>query len=441
MAGHRLKDELYELMRSDPHVFDFLQAGSLDGIWYWDVERREEEWMSPRFKELFGYEDDEIPNTAAWWQENIHVDDLPVALENFERHLADPEHPYDQVVRYRHKNGSIVWVRCRGIAIRDDEGNPTRLLGAHTDLTELMEATARLAMLNRVLSESQEKFRKLFEEAPIGMCLVDLDGTFLSANAVYGEIVGRPAEELVGMTFQEITHPHDLDTDVGLVNQLLQGSIDRYEMEKRYLRPEGDAVWVQLNVSLVKDESGEPLHFIAQVQDIDERKQMERELVNMAIRDDLTGLLNRRAFAEELTAHERHARRYGTMGALLVVDLDGFKAVNDQRGHLAGDAALRATAEWLTARLRESDVIGRLGGDEFAVLLPQAGDAERMQVSSQIEEGLAEALAEHGPDGSSGLSASVGAAPFGPGDGDADHVLAAADAAMYSRKAARAGAT
>ena len=119
---HYLKEELYQLVRSDPAIFEFLQAGSLDGIWYWDVERQDQEWMSPRFKELFGYRDDEIPNTSEWWQANIFPEDRDVALDNFAKHLADPNHPYDQIVRYRHRDGSTVWVRCRGLAIRDDDG-------------------------------------------------------------------------------------------------------------------------------------------------------------------------------------------------------------------------------------------------------------------------------------------------------------------------------
>ena len=137
---HYLKTELYELVRRDPAIFEFLQAGSLDGIWYWDVTRQDQEWMSPRFKDLFGYRDDEIPNTSAWWMENIFPEDRALALDNFARHLADPSHPYDQIVRYRHHDGSTVWVRCRGLAVRDAGGQPIRLLGCHTDVTALKRA-------------------------------------------------------------------------------------------------------------------------------------------------------------------------------------------------------------------------------------------------------------------------------------------------------------
>ena len=141
---HYLKRELYQLVQIDMRIFDFFQEGSLDGVWYWDLENPSEEWLSPRLKDLFGYADDEVPNDSAWWQANIHPDDLQVALDNFKKHIADPCHPYDQVVRYHHSDGSVVWVRCRGIAIRNEKGEAIRMLGAHTDLTKLMRAEAAI---------------------------------------------------------------------------------------------------------------------------------------------------------------------------------------------------------------------------------------------------------------------------------------------------------
>lgn len=141
---HYLEKELYQLVREGPEVFDFLQDGSLDGIWYWDLENPDNEWMSPRFWKTLGYDPAGKRHLASEWQGLIHPDDLKVAVWNFEMHCADPGHPYDQVVRYYHKDGSTVWVRCRGIAIRDGAGKPIRLLGAHTDLTSQKRAEEEL---------------------------------------------------------------------------------------------------------------------------------------------------------------------------------------------------------------------------------------------------------------------------------------------------------
>lgn len=268
---HYLREELYELVRKDPAIFDFLQAGSLDGIWYWDVTDPAEEWMSPRFKELFGYSDDEIPNDATWWQENIHPDDLQVALDNFAAHLEDPDHPYDQVVRYRHRDGSTVWVRCRGIAVRDEDGNPLRLLGAHTDVTDFMAA-------KEALERSEQRWRKALESAPIGLALVAPDGRWLEVNASLCRLLGYEREELLEMDFQRVTHHEDLEGDLELVDDVLQGKRETYQLEKRYIHKSGRIVPIMLSVALVRDAEGEPVHFIAQIEDIGERKRNEENL-------------------------------------------------------------------------------------------------------------------------------------------------------------------
>ena len=136
---HYLKSELYEEVRSNSEIFEFLQAGSLDGIWYWDLENPEVEWMSPEFWKTFGVDPSSKPHLTSTWQDIIDPDDLKVALDNFEKHCEDPSHPYDQIVRYRHSNGSTVWVRCRGMAVRDASGKPVRMLGAHTNITGFKE--------------------------------------------------------------------------------------------------------------------------------------------------------------------------------------------------------------------------------------------------------------------------------------------------------------
>ena len=135
-----LKAELTDLIQSDESTWNFIQQGSLDGIWYWDLEDPENEWMSPELWQLFGIDPATKEHSPDEWQDIIFPEDLALALKNFEAHCADPDCPYDQVVRYRHADGSIVWVRCRGLAIRDETGKPIRMLGAHTDLTAVKKS-------------------------------------------------------------------------------------------------------------------------------------------------------------------------------------------------------------------------------------------------------------------------------------------------------------
>ena len=140
---------MYDLVKNDPCIFEFIQSGSLDGIWYWDLVNLENEWMCPKFWETLGYDPDEKKHLASEWQDIIFRDDLKLAADNFGKHCADPNHPYDQIVRYKHKDGSTVWIRCRGLAIRDESGNAVRMLGAHTDITDLKETEREILRLTK----------------------------------------------------------------------------------------------------------------------------------------------------------------------------------------------------------------------------------------------------------------------------------------------------
>lgn len=132
---HYLLSELEDLLQNDLKMWRFLQESSLDGIWYWDLENPDQEWMSPEFWSTLGVDPSTKEHLASEWQDLIFADDKDLALQNFIAHCEDPNHPYDQIVRYVHSDGSTVWVRCRGMAIRDDNGRAIRMLGAHTDLT------------------------------------------------------------------------------------------------------------------------------------------------------------------------------------------------------------------------------------------------------------------------------------------------------------------
>jgi PAS domain S-box-containing protein len=155
-----LKKELYELISNDNSIFDFIQESALDGLWYWDLEKPEEEWMNPKFWTTLGYNPEEMPHKSSAWQNIIFPEDLAIAANNITKHLEDPNHPYDQICRYKHKNGSTKWIRCTGKAIRDESGKPTRMLGAHIDITDL--------------KYQEELLEKCNEAALIGYWEVDL---------------------------------------------------------------------------------------------------------------------------------------------------------------------------------------------------------------------------------------------------------------------------
>ena len=280
-------------------------------------------------------------------------------------------------------------------------------------------------------------FEEVFERAPIGTALLDRDGRWLLVNRALCDITGYTAQELIGKRFDGIVHPADAGNDSEQRRQLLVGEIPAYQVEKRYFDAAGETVSAILSVSLVRDHSGQPLHYIAQLQDISERKRLEEHLRHLADHDPLTGLRNRRLFEHDLKVQVARSQRYGEVAGLMVIDLDDFKSVNDRYGHKIGDDVLKAVARALSRRLRETDLVARLGGDEFAILLPHI-DADGMAV---VAEGLERVIPGCSVDlGDSVLhpSASIGFAMIDERTPGSDEVLVEADMAMYASKRARA---
>ena len=328
---------------------------------------------------------------------------------------------------YVRRDGTHVPVSLTVTAIRDPEGEVTGFVGIGRDITESRRTQAELRA-------AEELFRSTFENAAIGVALVAPDGRWLRVNRALCSLLGYSADELLAGSFQDITHPADLHADLELVESVLAGRVDGYEMEKRYLRKDGTVIWALLTVSLVRADDGTPRHFVSQVQDITARKQAEAALAHQATHDDLTELWNRRRMDEELERVVTHARRYGSDAALLIVDLDGFKAINDRLGHAAGDAFLHAVGATLRTALRESDSCARLGGDEFAVLLPHSDEESARQTGERIVAGIGTLRSGPRPDDPRS-TASVGVALLRAGL-DYDAWMRAADKARYDAKGA-----
>jgi diguanylate cyclase (GGDEF)-like protein/PAS domain S-box-containing protein len=246
----------------------------------------------------------------------------------------------------------------------------------------VLDSTARRAA-DLVARGSGDGFEQIFDRSPVGTGLLDREGRWLLVNRALCEITGYTAEELIGKRFDGIIHPEDTYNDSAQREQLLAGDVAAYRVEKRYFDASGETVLAILSVSLVRDSDGAPLHYIAQLQDISERREFEEQLRSLADHDPLTGLRNRRLFLYDLHLQVARSRRYGEIAGLMVVDLDGMRELNVVHGHDAGDAALQAVARALTRRLRQTDLIARMGGDEFAVLLPHI-DEEGLAVVAEV---------------------------------------------------------
>ncbi len=287
---------------------------------------------------------------------------------------------------------------------------------------------------------AQERFELLFEQSPIGMALLTPEGRWVRFNQALLTITGYTSEELLAKSLEEITHPDDLSADLEYVRRLLAGEISHYEMERRYFHARGHVIFTTLSVAAMRDRQGRPQHFIVQIQDVTERRLAEERLRDLAEHDPLTGLHNRRLLERQLAMQVARCRRYDEQAALLVLDLDGFRLLNDTYGPRTGDELLKAVAAELQHRLRGTDTVARHGADEFAVLLPGTSAEAARKVAATLAEAIAATGVE--VDGTRvSVTASAGIAAIDADAPGGEAVLREADRAMHAAQAARVRAS
>jgi diguanylate cyclase (GGDEF)-like protein/PAS domain S-box-containing protein len=302
--------------------------------------------------------------------------------------------------------------------------------------SRISDITAR-KQAQDALQEAEERFRLAFDCAPIGMAMVAPDGVLTRVNHALCEITGYDEGDLVGSNALDFRHPDDVELDEDPRRELLAGTIRAYRIERRYMKTAGEPIWTNVSVSLVRDARGQPIHYIVQVEDITARKQMEERLRRLADFDSLTGVRNRRQFERDLSRQVGNCQRYGEQAALLMIDLDDFKPVNDTYGHRVGDEMLKAVAWAIRNRLRSTDTVGRLGGDEFAVLLPHLSPAKATTVAEDLKRCI-KLVSVPVPGAALTASASIGVAYIDEHVTSPDAALALADDAMYAQKRAAA---
>ncbi|WP_025743078.1 PAS domain S-box protein [Aquimarina pacifica] len=264
-----LKKELYQLVKTKESIFDFIQESALDGLWFWDLDNPENEWMNARFWTTLGYDPDSMPHTSSAWQEIINKDDLALALKNFHRHCKDSSFPYEQIVRYTHKLGHTVWIQCKGIILRDDQGRPTRMLGAHIDVTKLKKVKFKLR-------KQIERYEHIIEGTNIGTWEWNLQTDQIIFNERWAEMLGYSLTELDPITINtwtDIIHPEDRRTSRELLAYHCEGKTPHYECEIRLKHKKGNWIWVLDRAKILsRMPNGTPEWVIGSYQEITQRK-------------------------------------------------------------------------------------------------------------------------------------------------------------------------
>jgi len=404
-------------------------SGAEHGVWDWD-NLTNSVTFDTKWKSMLGYADDEIKNEFSEWKRLLHPEDWKHAESAIADFVSGKTNIYNLEQRLKSKDGQWLWILCRGDAVSwTEDGRVVRSIGTHTDITEQKN-------LELALTESDQRFRGAFETAAMGIALVGLGGEWIEVNPSLLNMLQYSEEELLKLTFQDITHPEDLNLDLEHLTALLAGEIKSYQMEKRYFCKDGSTVWAFLSVSMVVDAKGKPVHFVSQIENITVRKELQKQVLHQASHDELTGLPNRRFLRDRLEHTYELSHRYKRPFALMYIDIDHFKLVNDEFGHDVGDDLLIWLATKLKSCLRSTDTLARQGGDEFVLILSEIKSPED---ATLIANNIFKAISDEFSGGilKRSVSLSIGIAISDPKSDDSiEDLLRKADVALYQVKRA-----
>src|SRR5581483_2761380 len=388
------------------------------GNWEWDVGADVLMWSDEMYR-IFGRDAGEFVPTPASFLATVHDDDRELVAESLRRCRAG-QGPVSVDHRIVRPGGEVRWLSSQGVTELDETGRARRLRGTAQDITGRRRV--------------EEQFRDLLETAPDGIVIVDGDGRIVLVNRQTEKLFGWSREELVGQPVEKLLPErfrsrHVLNRQAYSASDLelrpMGAGLDLYAR-----RADGREFPVEISLSPLRTEQG--VWVSAAVRDVSERKLAQLQLAHQAVHDALTGLPNRVLVAERLDQALARSARTGCEVAVLFIDLDRFKLINDSRGHAAGDELLVAVADRLRRVVRASDVVARFGGDEFVVVCEdQTAGFEASLVADRIIEALHEPVVIDGQE--IFLSASIGIA-VADGSGGSDSLLRDADAAMYRAK-------
>lgn len=401
-------------------------SGSGLALWDWDIHS-DGVRLSAQWNIMLGSGDQPTNTTFSALAELVHSDDIRSLKAQLVDVLKGASPRYEVEHRVRTPGGQWIWVHSAGSVVkRDEAGRALRMVGANLDITKRKNA-------EHALRTSEECFRRAFVQGGVGFHITALDGRFLQVNQKFSELTGYSEAELLRMSVHDTQTPKGQTESRKFRQAMLNGETQSGRRERQLIRKDGSSAWVSSGMSLVRDDDGNPLHFMSVVQDITQQMLAERQIEQLATKDALTGLSNRSTLTAQMNAAIARAERSQTRLGVMFIDLDRFKAVNDMLGHAAGDELLRECAKRLSECIREVDIVARLGGDEFVVLLTDLTDTGIVApIAERMLEKLNAPYHLHGHDARA--SASIGICFYPADGGDVTMLMKNADIAMYHAK-------
>ncbi len=400
-----------------------------DGIWDFDGETKRIN-LSSRWKSMLGYDGED--NVVLDWYRLVHPDDIARVQGRMRDHLEGKTPFFESVHRMQHRSGDWRWMKSRARAVVDDNGRLLRLLGVEVDITERK-------LYEEALFREKESAQITLQSIGDGVITTDARGNVEYVNPVAEELSGWKVDDASGRPIDEIFRGFHEETCEPLENPLAVAI--RRDRSIKSVRPtllirrDGNELYIESTASPIRDGKGNVVGGVLVFHDVSESRDLNRRLSYHASHDILTGLVNRREFESRVERALKSAKARETSYALLYLDLDQFKIVNDSCGHSAGDALLGQLGALLKSKIRWRDTLARLGGDEFGVLLESCTLEEAMNTA----ETLRMAISEYKflwDERSFRLGVSIGVVPITAENEDVAGLLTAADSACAAAKEA-----
>ncbi|HEY9129222.1 MAG TPA: EAL domain-containing protein [Sulfurovum sp.] len=400
--------------------------GSNDGVWDWNILENTV-YFSPRWKEMIGYTDEELPNEVSTWNDRIHPDDKENTWKDVYKNVHGETEYYENIHRLRHKDGHWVWILDRGKVQLDENGKAVRMIGTHTDITQEKEDQLK------ILHQAQ-----MIEQIHEALNTTDLDGYITSWNHGAEQLFGYKEEEILNKPMSLLFSSDEYQTFVKNIPILMNEG--EYRCNANMVKKSGEKVLINLSLSLLRDDKSTPTGVVGHMQDITEHQKAKDTLLEQkemlyyqAHHDALTALPNRALFFDRLEQGIKKAKRHNEGLALFFIDLDKFKHINDSLGHAIGDRVLKAIAKRLESIIRKEDTLARLSGDEFTIIMEELRQPEDATIlAEKILKTLTEAVIidKH----TLYVSGSIGISFYPQDSTDAQSLLRYADTAMYKAK-------
>jgi diguanylate cyclase (GGDEF)-like protein/PAS domain S-box-containing protein len=428
--GTMLKDDRIIVILTDiterkraEEAYHAVVEHSLQGLHILQDQR--EIFANSAYAEMLGYTVEELLALSPKQVRNlVHPDDQEVAWGHVQDHIEEKPAPPHYEFRVIRKDGSVHWVESFPSRI-EYQGRPA-LQVAMVDITErkLAEAT---------LKNSEERYRTLVESSTDAILMLNRERNAVTCNQAFLDLFGYQKNEIEGQSIKIIHPSEESFRAYGKATYPLVERVGSLREEWNLMRRDGTVFSAEIVTSPIRSPDGTTTGYICIIRDITERKRAEEELAYMATHDSLTGLPNRTLFTDRLTMALVQARRSQKKLAVMLLDLDYFKNVNDTLGHSVGDQLLRAVGHRLKGLLRRGDTIARIGGDEFLLLLPEMLQVE---YATTLAQKVLQAFREpfDFDDHQLHITTSIGIAIFPDDDGDADTLMKNADIAMYRAK-------